>query len=117
MTGVVVGAHGDDPVRRELGGVDEDPPADGVDLLGQAVHRLDHAGHVGRATDGQQRDAAGEAAEVAFEIVLVQRAVGSGADVHDLGPGPPREVVGVVLEQRREHHRVVGHRHRRAPGC
>ena len=46
MAGIVVGAHVDRPVRRELGGVDEDPATGRVDLLGQLVHRLHDAGDV-----------------------------------------------------------------------
>ena len=46
MAGIVVGAHVDRAVRRELGGVDQDPAAGGVDLLGQLVHWLHDSGDV-----------------------------------------------------------------------
>ena len=109
---VVVGTHVDRPVTGQLRGVDEDPSADGVDLGGHPVHRGQHPGHVRRARHGEQRDAAGVAGELGVEIVLVDTAVRRGADV-DHGPAAaPREQVGVVLEDRGQHHRVVGAGHR-----
>ena len=109
VPGVVVGTHVDGPVGGELGGVDQDPPADGVHPLGQVVHRRDHAGHVRRAGDGQQSDPPGVEGEQPVEVVEVERPVGQGPHVHHPGPGPPRQVVRVVLEHRRQHD-VVGPR-------
>ena len=88
MTGIVVGAHVDRAVRRELGGVDEDPSARGMDLLGQLVHRLHDSGDVRRARHGEQRDATGVLGEAPIEILDIQ--------AHRPG-GHPREPRGSVL--------------------
>ena len=103
MPRVVVGTHVDGPVGDELGGVDQDPPADGVHPFGQVVHRRDHAGHVRRSGDGQQTDPPGVEGEQPVEVVEVERPIGQGPHVHHPGPGSPRQIVRMVLEHRRQH--------------
>ena len=105
--GVVVESHVDRPVGGELSSVDEDPPAGGVNLAGQPVDRLHDPGDVGCAGDGEQGDAAGELGEQPVEVVLVERPVGTRADVHATGVGPPGKVVRVVLEECRQHDLAV----------
>ena len=103
---IVVGAHVDRAVGGELGGVDQDAPAGRVHPLGQGVDRRHDAGDVGGAGDGQQRDPPRVAGEQPVQVVLVEGPVRSRAHVDDRGPSPPRQVVGVVLERRREHDRA-----------
>ena len=63
VLGVAVGPHVDRPVRGELGGVDEDPPAGGVHPPGQVVDRRDDAGDIRCARHDEQRDPAGVTGE------------------------------------------------------
>ena len=107
MAGVVVGEHVDRSVPGQLGGVDEDRSADGVDLPGEAVNRGDHAGHVRRSGDGQQGNSVAVAGELGVEIVLVQRTVESRPDAHGGRSMPPRQQVGVVLEHGGQYDGVV----------
>jgi hypothetical protein len=80
-------------VRRQLRGVDRDPAAHRVDLLGQPVDRLDQSGDVGRARQRQHCDPAGVLGEQVVEGILVQRAVWLGGHPDGPGPCPPRQVV------------------------
>ena len=111
VLGIVVWPHVEWTVGGELGGVDEDPPAGGVHLAGEPVDRLHHAGDVGRAGHGEQGDAAGVPAQAVVEVVLVQAALGTRPHVDRAGAGPPRQIVGVVLEQRRQHDVAIVDRH------
>ena len=104
VTGIVVGPHVDRAVRGELGGVDEDAAARGMDPRGQLVYGLHHSGDVGRAGDGEQGDAAGVLGEATIEIVDIQRAVRTDAYVHRAEARSPRQVVRVVFEHGRQHH-------------
>ena len=108
-----MGPHVDRAVRGQLGGVDDDPAAGLVDELGEHVDGWHDARHVRGPADGEDGDATPVAGELGAEVVEVERAVGGGADVDDLGPSPPRQVVGVVLEDRREDDRAGRDRDRR----
>ena len=99
---VVMRSHVDRSVRRELGRVDEDATAGGVDPLGQAVDRRHQPGDVGGARHGEQGDAPGVAPQLPIEVLFVERPVGAGPHVDGARPRPPRQVVGVVFEQRGE---------------
>ena len=57
MFGIVDCLDVDAAMRGELRGIDEDPRPDRVRLSRQTMNRLDEAGDVRRAADGQQRDA------------------------------------------------------------
>ena len=112
VLGVVVRAHVDGPVRGELGGVDEDPTADGVDLRRHPVHVRHDAGDVRRAGHGEQCDATGVPCQLGVEVLLVHGSVDQRSDVDHLAEPSPRQQVRVVLEDGRQHDRVVGRRHR-----
>ena len=107
VTGIVVGPHVDRAMRGELGGVDEDAAAGGMDLLRQLVHGLHDSGDVGRAGDGEQGDATGVLSEATIEIVDIQRAVRTDTDVHRAEARSPRQVVRVVFEHGRQHHGIA----------
>ena len=93
VAGIVVRAHVDRAVGRQLRGVHQDAAADGVHLLGEPVHRREHTGDVGRARDREQRDAARVFVEAPVEVLFVERAVGVGADAHRAGAGAPATAV------------------------
>ena len=96
----VVRGDVDPPVRRQLGGVDDDPGAVFVGQGGQGPDRQDLAGDVGGAGDGEQADAAvGE-----FPAEQFQRGGegGRGDDAAVRHPLPGQEV-GVVFDVEVEH--------------
>ncbi len=70
-----MGPHVDRAVRGELGGVDEDAAAGGVDHFGRLMHRLHDARDVRRAGEGEESDAPGVLSQATIEIVDIQRAV------------------------------------------
>ena len=61
------------------------------------MNGLDEAADVRRAGDGHQGHTPGVLSQQAVEIVLVEAAVGLGADVDDVGARPPGQIVGVML--------------------
>ena len=61
------------------------------------MDRLDEAADVRRAADRHQGYPPGVAGQLPVEVVLVQPAVGQGADVDDVGARTPGQVVAVVL--------------------
>ena len=72
-----MGSHVDGEVAGELRGVDEDASADGMHPLGEGVHGLHHTSDVGRARDGEQRDATRVLREELVQVLFVERAVGA----------------------------------------
>ena len=96
----VVRGDVDPPVRRQLGGVDDDPGAVFVGQGGQCPDRQDLTGDVGGAGDGEQADAAvGE-----FPTEQFQRGgEGGGGDDAAVRHALPRQQVGVVFDVEVEH--------------
>ena len=88
-------------------------PADGVDLCRHPVHRRHDAGDVRRAGHGEQCDPTGVAASWASRSSSSTDPSTAGSDVDDRPAPPPWQEVRVVLEDRRQHHRVVG----ASPSC
>ena len=81
--------------------------SDGVDLCGQLVDGLDHAGHVGCTRHHQHRDPRVVAGEQPIEVVAIERAVGAGTHVHGARTATPRQIVGMVLHHRGQHDGIV----------
>ena len=96
------------PVTGELGGIDEDPPADGVDLLGHPVD-----GGTTPVTF-EAPVTASSATRPAWRASAASRSSSStvpsrcARDVDDRPATPPRQEVGVVLEDRRQHDLALG---------
>ena len=72
MFGIIVGPDVYSAVRRQLGGVHEDPGPYGVSFSRQAVNRLDEAGDVRRPAHGQERDSVSVLREQPIHVVLVE---------------------------------------------
>ena len=96
----VVRGDVDPPVRRQLGGVDDDPGSVFMGEGGQGPDRQDLSGDVGGAGDGEQADAAvGE-----FPAEQFQRGgEGGGGDDAAVRDPLPRQQVGVVFDVEVEH--------------
>ena len=90
VLGVVVGTHVDRPVRRQLGGVDEDSPAGSVHPSRKLVNRRNDAGDVRRTRHDQHRDVTRMARQLTIEVVEIEPAVRCRSDVHSANPRPPR---------------------------
>ena len=85
VAGIVVRAHVDRAMGCELRGVHEDAATRRVHLLGEPVYGWEHAGHVRRARDREQRDVSRVFVQAPVEVLLVEGAVGVGADAHRTG--------------------------------
>jgi hypothetical protein len=112
VSGIVMGAHVDRSVGRELGGVDQDATADRVHPFGEIVDRLHDTRDVRRPRHREEGHPPGVLPQAAVEVLVVEGSIRAGAHVNRAGPRSPWQVVGVVLEQGREHDRVLGDGHR-----
>ncbi len=110
---VTLTAHLHRKMGHQLGSVDHQQGAVAVGKLGRFVHGIDDAGDVGDARDGDVVDPVLVLFQRLFHSIKVDAAEGMHRHpcrhMDDLAEMfPVRQVVGMVLHDRRDHHIPVG---------